>query len=275
VHQERSPYQAIEVYEHEHLGLMLLLDGVVQTTEADEYCYHEMLVHPVLTPLDHIDRVLIIGGGDGGTLRRVLEHGPRQVVMCELDEAVVRVSRAYLPAISAGAFEDERANVVFSDGAAFVDAEEDAFDAIIVDSTDPVPIGPAAVLFSQEFYANCRRALRPGGVCVTQSGSPFHQPKDVQLAVGNMRTAFPAVEVHLGCVPTYPGVLWAYTVGTDGDPPSKADPARLAQRLSDRGVHTRYYTPDLHRAASVLPAFVSDLVRNARAIPTAPSVPGS
>lgn len=272
VHTERSAYQMIEVFEHDYFGRMLMLDGVVQTTELDELCYHEMLVHPVLTARDPVERVLVIGGGDGGTLRRVLEHGPREVVMCELDESVVRVSGEYLHPVSAGALADERAEIVFEDGAAYVARHENAFDAIIVDSTDPVPVGPAAVLFSREFYTACHRALREGGLITTQSGSPFHQPRDMQLAVGNMGAVFRSVEVHLGFVPTYPGVLWSYTVATDGEAPSQAAGGTLAARLRARGVPSRYYSADVHHAVHTLPPFIAELVSEARAATDTPPV---
>lgn len=270
VHRERSDFQLVEVYEHEHFGKMLMLDEVVQTTERDEFCYHEMLVHPALCSREPIERVLVIGGGDGGTLRHVLMHDPAEAVMCEIDEAVVRVSREHLPALSGEAFDDPRTTLLYDDGAAYVARHEGAFDAIIVDSTDPV--GPAVILFSEGFYAACRTALKSDGILVAQSGSPFYQEREFKLAVGNMSKAFPTVEVYHGFVPTYPGVFWAYTVGTVGAPPSTMSPADVERRLTGRGITTRAYAPGVHASAFALPPFVAALVEAARAGSGAPSV---
>lgn len=258
---ERSAFQTVEVYDNEGFGRMLLLDGVVQTTEGDEFCYHEMLVHPALCALERPERVLIVGGGDGGTMRRVLSHGPVEVVCCEIDEAVVRVSREHLPAVSGGALEDPRVRLVFEDGADFVASHDGAFDAVVVDSTDPV--GPGAVLFSEGFYASCRRALRDGGLLVAQTGSPFYQADELRSALGNLSSTFPSVELHTGYVPTYPGQLWTYASATDGRPVSSVPAAEVRRRLGVRGIETRYYTPELHPAAFVLPAFLAALVDQA------------
>jgi spermidine synthase len=253
----RSKFQKIDVYDNPHFGRVLTLDDLVQTTEGDEYCYHEMLVHPALASLARVERVLIIGGGDGGALRHVLMHGPSEVVMCEIDAEVVRVCRELMPSLSGGAFEDPRARVVFADGAAFVAEHENAFDAVVVDGSDAV--GPATVLFSEGFYSACRRALVGGGVFVSQTGSPQFQADEFDLAYRNLSLAFPSVEPYLGAVPTYPGVLWSYMAATDGDPVSSASVGDLRDRLRARGVGTRYYTPELHAGAFALPVFVEGL----------------
>lgn len=255
VHAEDSPFQRIDVYEHPFFGRILTLDDLVQTTERDEFCYHEMLVHPALCALERPRRVLIIGGGDGGTLRRVLEHGVEEAVMCEIDEAVVAACREHLPSVSAGALDDPRARVIFGDGAAFVaDAAPSSFDAILVDGSDP--IGPAAVLFGREFFAACRAALAPGGIFVTQSGSPLFQSGEFAGAVETLSGVFDAVEPYLGAVPTYPGTIWSYTAATDGDPPSRTGAEVVERRLRERGVRCRYYTPAVHVSCFALPAIV-------------------
>jgi spermidine synthase len=258
LHRERSDYQLIEVYDHERFGRVLMLDEAVQTTESDEFCYHEMLVHPALCAREHIERALVIGGGDGGTLRHALMHATGEVVMCEIDRRVVEVSRDLMPRLSSGAFDDPRTTMVCDDGAAYVAGSEDAFDAIVVDSTDPV--GPAVVLFGEEFYGACGRALKPGGVLVAQTGSPMHQEREFRLARGNMSAVFRTVETYQGFVPTYPGVVWSFTCATDADPVSSVD---VRPRFEARGLATRFYTPELHAAAFVLPAFVEELVRAA------------
>jgi spermidine synthase len=232
---------------------VLTLDDLIQTTQADEYCYHEMLVHPVLTSLPRVDRVLVIGGGDGGTVRRVLEHNPSEVVMCEIDEAVVRVCRELMPDIAAGALDDPRVRLVIGDGAAFAAEHSDSYDAIIVDGSDAV--GPATVLFSESFYGACRNALRSGGVFVSQTGSPMYQLDEFRLAYGNLNASFETVEVYLSFVPTYPGVLWSYMTGSRGHRVSEA----TLDALGSRGVSARFYTPEVHRGAFALPEFVREI----------------
>lgn len=257
----RSPFQKIDVYENAHFGRVLTLDDTLQTTERDEFCYHEMLVHPSLCSLGRVGRVLIIGGGDGGTLRHALMHDPDEVVMCEIDDEVVRVSRDLLPMISAGAFDDPRSRLVIGDGAAFVAEHEDAFDAIIVDSTDPV--GAAAVLFSPGFYAACLRALTPKGVFISQTGSPMYQGEELKVALRNMAGVFPVTQTYLGFVPTYPGVLWSFTAGSSSLRLSDTSVADVAARLDTRRIVTRFFSPDVHASSFVLPAFVRGYVETA------------
>lgn len=263
----RSQFQKVDVYQHAFFGRVLTLDDTLQTTESDEFCYHEMLVHPALCSLDRVERVLIIGGGDGGTLRHVLMHDPVDAVMCEIDGEVVRVSQEFLPRVSDGAFDDPRGRLVIGDGAAYVAEHENAFDAIIVDSTDPV--GAAVVLFSVGFYESCRRALRPDGVLVSQTGSPMYQGAELTDALGNMASVFGGVQTYVGFVPTYPGVLWSFT--SAGRALSTTPSSEIAARLSDRGITTRFYTPDVHRSAFALPPFVRDLCE----APSAASLPRS
>ena len=262
LHSERSSFQKLDVYEHPFFGRVLTLEDLIQTTEQDEFCYHEMLVHPSLSSRDEIGRVLIIGGGDGGTLRHALMHASNEVVMCEIDDAVVRVSRELMPAIAGKAFDDARTKLVIDDGAAFVARCKDAFDAIVVDSTDP--IGAAAVLVAPEFYEACRNALKPNGLIVAQTGSPYYQVDEFRTAVANMSTVFETVETYFGFVPTYPGALWTYTIGTDGVPVSSTPSDEIRARLDARGIATRYYTPELHAGAFAVPAFVAALADNAR-----------
>ena len=268
VHSEQSSFQKIDVYEHEYFGRVLTLDDLVQTTEQDEFCYHEMLVHPALCSREEVSRVLIIGGGDGGTLRHALMHARDEVVLCEIDEAVVRVSREYLPALAGQAFDDARTKLVIDDGAAFVARCKDCFDAIIVDSTDP--IGAAAVLFGTEFYESCKYALKADGILVAQTGSPYYQADEFRMAVANVLSVFGAAEPYMGAVPTYPGVLWSYTSATDGPPLSATSPEEVRARIEERGISTRFYTPELHAGAFALPAFVAALAEGARVSP----VPG-
>jgi len=255
LHEERSAFQLIQVFQHPAFGRMLVLDGLVQTTERDEFFYHEMLVHVPLICHPEPRNVLIIGAGDGGALRRVLEHpSVERVTMVEIDERVTAVSREFLPAISAGALGDPRADVRFEDGHAFVVDSRDTYDAIIVDSSDPV--GPGIVLFSAAFYEACLERLGADGVFAAQIGTPTLFPGEIRMAVSNARAAFADVRPYLGAVPTYPGTLWAYMlagrkVGVDG--------REAMRRASDRSIEGWYWTPAVHSAAFELPRFVSQL----------------
>lgn len=262
VHTERSSFQKIDVYEHEYFGRVLTLDDLIQTTEQDEFCYHEMLVHPALCSRENVRRVLVVGGGDGGALRHALMHAADEVVMCEIDDAVVRVSREHMPAIGGRSFDDARTKLVIDDGAAFVARCKDTFDAIVVDSTDP--IGAAAVLVGREFYEACRVALKADGVLAAQTGSPYYQADEFRTSVGNMSAVFGSVEPYLGLVPTYPGVMWSYTTATDGPAVSSSSTEEIRARLDARGIAPRYYTPELHAGAFALPAFAAALADTAR-----------
>lgn len=263
VHEEASAFQQIQVFEHPVFGRMLVLDGLVQTTVNDEFCYHEMLVHVPMIACADPKRVLIIGGGDGGTLRRVLEHpGVTEAVMVEIDQRVTDVSREFFPQIAGDAFDDPRANVMFDDGAAYVRDGSDHFDAIIIDSSDPV--GPGVVLFSEEFYAQCRARLNPGGVLSAQIGSPFYFPAEIRMALGNAGSAFPQVKPYVGAVPTYPGTLWGYMLAGET---LDLDSDTAAKRAAERGLQTRYWTPDVQTGAFAVPAFVGAVAAGRPVLP--------
>lgn len=257
LYEGRSPYQLIRVLDTFPFGRALVLDQALQTTEADEFIYHEMIVHPALASLPAPQRVLIIGGGDGGCLRRVLEHPVQRAVMVEIDGQVIEVCRRYLPSISAGAFDDPRAEIVLADGCRYVREAEGPFDAVLIDSTDPTPTGPSRPLFSPEFYRDIRRLLREDGFLVSQSGSPIFRMNELLMAVLNMRQVFPLVLVYLAPVPSYPGVVWAFTIASAGPDPREVEPSLLAERLRERGIATAYYSPELHRASFALPAFLA------------------
>ena len=183
IHEGRTAFQEVLVFENADFGRVLVLDGVVQTTERDEFIYHEMLAHVPLVAHGACREVLIIGGGDGGVLEEVLKHRSiERVTMVELDAGVIEVSRAHLPAVGGGAFDDPRLRLIIDDGAAFVRGERGGgdvrYDVVIVDSTDPLG-GPGDVLFGDAFYGACARRLRPGGVLVNQSGNPFVERRRV------------------------------------------------------------------------------------------------
>ena len=258
LHAEDSPFQHIDVYEHPTFGRTLVLDGAVQTSERDEFLYHEMLVHVPLLAHAAPERVLVIGGGDGGTLRRVLEHPTvTDAVMVEIDERVTAVSREYMPSIGGEIWDDPRARVLFEDGNAYIHADGAPFDAIVVDSSDPV--GPGIVLFETPFYARCLERLRPGGVFVAQVGSPIYFQDEMRMAYRNARAAFPDVRLYLGHVTTYPGVVWGFMLCGDQ---LEIDAATAAARAEERKLDVRAWTPDVQAGAFALPGFVLEGLRS-------------
>lgn len=167
----KTEYQTIDILETQGLGKVLLLDGLVMTTERDEFFYHEMISHIPMNSHPNPERVLVIGGGDGGTVREVLKHDTvKEVVLCEIDGMVIDACKKYLPSI-AGMLDDERVNIQVRDGIDYISQQEDAFDIILIDSTDPM--GPGEGLFTEEFYSNVNKALKEGGIMSAQSESPL------------------------------------------------------------------------------------------------------
>lgn len=205
--------QRIRVLENARFGRFMTLDGVVQTTEGDEFIYHEMMTHVPLLAHGHATRVLIIGGGDGGIAREVLRHrSVTHVTMVEIDAGVVEFCKEHLPSLSAGAFDDPRLNLVIADGAAFMRESDAEFDVIIVDSTDP--IGPGEVLFTDTFYGHAQRRLRPGGILVTQNGVPFMQGDELTNTMRAFKALFGDATCYLSTIPTYAGGPMATGWGT-------------------------------------------------------------
>lgn len=254
----RTPYQHLEIIDTEPFGRALVLDGALQTSEGDEFMYHEMLVHVPLVTHPRPRRVLIIGGGDGGTLRRVLQHPVAEVVQVEIDPEVIEACKQHVPSIAAGAFDDPRVRVVVEDGTDFVRTNQHPFDVVIVDSTDPV--GPAVQLFETDFYRGAFRTLAEDGLLAAQSSSPLFMGSELHRQVACLREVFPIVRTYLGIVPGYPGALWSYTIGSKSHDPARVTLSAIAQRLARSAVQTRYYTPEVHHAAFALPPFVAEIV---------------
>ena len=251
-----SPYQHIEVLETEQFGVALVLDGILQTTAADEYIYHEMLALVPLLSHPHPARVLIIGCGDGGLAREVLRvPGVEHVVMVEIDRDVVDVARQFLPGHTA-ALEDPRLTIRYEDGVRYVarlDAAE-AFDVILVDATDPEGDGPGKVLYTTGFHRAIRAALLPEGVYAQQSGTPIYNADVLAEVARDVDREFPVCRVYWCTVPTYPGSLFTFTVGSLGP-----EPLIPIRRLPQKAP-TRWYTPRVHAAAFALPPVVANLL---------------
>lgn len=251
LYQDKTDHQDLIVFENPSLGRVLALDGVVQTTEADEHIYHEMLVHVPILAHGGVESVLIVGGGDGGSLREALKHERVAPTMVEIDPGVIELCREHLPSLSDGAFENPRAELVIADGAKFVAESDRRFDVIVIDSTDP--IGPGEVLFGEAFYAGCKRCLNPGGILVTQNGVPFVQPEEIVDSHRRLSRLFADVAFYLAPVPTYNGGFMAFGWASDDPAPRRAGRETVAARYEASGIETRYYNPDIHAGAFALP----------------------
>lgn len=258
LYDSETEHQRLRVIENATFGRVLTLDGVVQTTEGDEFIYHEMLAHVPILAHGAVRRVLIVGGGDGGMAREVLRHASvEHVTMVEIDAGVVEFSKTHLPSLSDGAFGDRRLNLVIADGAAFMRDSDLHFDVIISDSTDPV--GPGEVLFTDTFYGHAKRRLAKGGILVTQNGVPFLQGGELAATMRAFRTLFADATCYLATVPSYAGGPMAFGWGTDGAARVN-DLATLEARFAEAGLVTRYYTPEVHKAAFALPGYVKSLI---------------
>ena len=254
-HEVRTEHQHLVIFENPVMGRVMALDGVIQTTEADEFIYHEMLTHVPILAHGAVKRVLIIGGGDGGMLREVTKHiGIEHITMVEIDGTVVDMCKEFLPNHSRGAYDDPRLNLVIDDGMRFVATTEEKFDVIISDSTDP--IGPGEVLFSENFYQACHRCLNEGGVLVTQNGTPFMQLQEVQTTAGRMRSLFADWHFYQAAVPTYIGGAMTFAWGSTDVSYRKLPLETLRQRFAGSGIVTRYYNPEVHIGAFALPQYV-------------------
>ncbi len=257
IHLGKTAFQKIEIFRSDVLGGVLVLDDVLQTTEADEFYYHEMLVHVPLVAHGNPRDILIIGGGDGGGLREVLRHPVVSATLVDLDGEVVALCRRHLPTLSNGAFDDPRTRLIVGDGAKFVRKTDQKFDVIIIDSTDP--IGPGTVLFEQSFYAQCQRCLTNSGILATQNGTPAYQLDEYRNSLTAFRTLYRYSGFYLSPVPTYIGGDMAYGWASDSRDLALLDFDALTDRYQALDLHTRYYNPAIHAGAFARPNFLLDL----------------
>lgn len=259
LYESDTEHQKMRLLEHPRLGKILTLDDVTQTTEKDEFIYHEMMTHVPMLAHGAVRKVLIIGGGDGGILEEVLKHpGVEKATMVEIDAGVVEFSKRYLSEICKGAFEDPRTDLIIGDGYAFVGDSPDKYDVIIVDSTDPE--GPGEILFTKEFYKRCKDRLTPGGVLVTQNGVPFMQPAELRSSAMHLRNFFTDVSCYLATIPTYIGGAMAMGWATDNAGLRKVAVETLEARFRPLKLNSRYYTPEVHKGAFALPPYVGELL---------------
>lgn len=257
---EQTPFQKVEVYETDTWGNLMTIDGMVMLSEKDEFVYHEMIAHVACFSHPNPKRVLIIGGGDGGTAREVLRHASvEHVDMVEIDEAVVRASKLHMPSV--GAFDDPRLHVLYENGLTFVNDVPNTYDVIIIDGSDPV--GPAVDLFKQEFYDKCYAALNENGVLTGQTESPWveHYHESMKSVYMALKNAFPVQKLYLAFIPLYPTGMWSMAFASKGiDPLSAEVMARIHSGIGAFDAHLKYYTPDVHHASFALPKFVRSVI---------------
>ncbi len=248
----KSEFQEIEVVESESFGKILLIDGIIMLTEADEFCYHEMIAHVPLCVHPKTQKVLVIGGGDGGTVREILKHdNVKGVDVCEIDEKVIEISKRHFPYL-ADSFNDPKVKIYCEDGNKFIKAHKGEYDIIIVDSSDP--IGPAEVLFRREFYEAMYQALKDDGVVVTQAESFFYHQKIIKSLFSFIKDIYPISEYYYTLVPTYPSGVIGFTFCSKKYHPTNNFDETEALKLTD----LRYYNKDIHKAAFNLPTFAQD-----------------
>ena len=260
VYSAQSEFQRIDFFDSKEFGRFFTLDGLMMVTEKDEFIYHDMIVHVPMATNPAIRSVLVIGAGDGGTVRELIRYaGVDRIDMVEIDRMVVETCRAYLPQ-TASRLDDPRVHIYYEDGLRFVRDKENAYDLIIVDSTDP--FGPGEGLFTKEFYGNCYKALKEKGILVNQHETPYYPSyaKSMQRAHRRIREFFPVCRVYQAHIPTYPSGHWLF-----GFASKELDPIRDldAAAWNALGLKTRYYNTDLHTGAFALPNYVRELLENA------------
>lgn len=257
LHSETSPFQTIDFYKSETFGTFFTLDGLMMVTEKDEFVYHDMITHVPLAVNPSIKKVLIIGGGDGGTAREVSRYPHiEQIDMVEIDERVVRLSEQYLPQTAHALSTDKRIRLFFEDGLAFVrNTKSSTYDLILVDSTDP--IGPGEGLFTNEFYNDCYRVLTDDGILINQHESPYFDQykKEMKRSHSKIKNKFLYSNVYMFHQATYPSGLWLFGFASKKYHPIKDHKPEVWEAF---GLKTKYYNSDLHKGAFMLPTYVKE-----------------
>lgn len=255
----QSDFQKVDVLDTYEYGKLLTLDGLVMVTEKDEFVYHDMIVHTAMAVNPTIKNVLVIGGGDGGTVREVVRYPSiKHVDMVEIDKMVVDVARKYFPTMSCE-LDNEKVNVLYEDGIKFIKDKANFYDLILIDSTDP--IGPGEGLFTTDFYSKCYNALTNDGILINQNETPIY---DEFFEVGissnkKLKKMFPIVEVYQASIPTYPGGYWLFNFAS-----KKYDPINNLKedKWNSLNIQTKYYNTSLHRGAFALPNYVKEKFDN-------------
>ncbi|WP_131923952.1 polyamine aminopropyltransferase [Hazenella coriacea] len=252
IYHDQSEFQTLDVIETEEFGNMLVLDGMVMTTDRDEFVYHEMITHVAMNTHPNPQHVLVVGGGDGGAIREVLRYPTvTQAVLAEIDGKVIEASKEYFPQIASG-LTDVRVDLQVADGIKHIQENKGKYDVILVDSTEPV--GPAVGLFQKPFYEGIYEALKEDGIMVAQTESPWFNQDLIRQVFRDISNTFPVTRLYTASIPTYPSGLWSFTIGS-----KKYDPLTVA----DSDLHsfdTKYYRPEMHKALFQLPVFVQELL---------------
>lgn len=258
IYSKKSDFQQIDIIDTYDFGRVLVIDGWTMITEKDEFIYHEMITHVPLMVNKNIKSVLVIGAGDGGTVRELTRFKTiEKIDMVELDEEVVIAAKKYLP-FTSSKLDDSRVNLYFQDGIKFVEGKINEYDLIIVDSTDP--IGPGEGLFTNEFYTNCYNALTENGILVNQGESPYYDinKKEMKRANSKLKTIFPICEVYQYTIPTYPSGYWFFGFASKKLHPLKDCDMEYYKNLN---LKDRYYNEDIHFGAFAIPNYVKDLLK--------------
>lgn len=263
----QTEFQHLEIHDTPQFGKLFRLDGCFMTSERDEFHYHENLIHPALTAHVAPKRILIIGGGDGGSSEEALKHpSVEQVTLVELDARVVEVAKEHLQKVHHGVFDNPKLRLVIDDGLKFIAKTTEKYDLIVLDLPDP--IGPAAALYEAAFFADCKRALAPGGVLTLHMGSPVSRPEHVRDIYRRLAAEFAIVRPYVMFVPLY-GALWSMASCSDTLDPMKVSAEEIDRRIVRRDLaHLQYYNGATHHAVFALPNFVRDLTVGLRSSPT-------
>ncbi len=253
---KQSDFQKIEVFETESsLGRVLTLDDLMMTTEGDEYHYHEMIAHIPIMHHKKPENVLVIGGGDGGTVREVLKHkSVKKIVLCEIDRMVIDACKEFLPSISCG-LSDERVEIKVEDAIEFIKDKKNEYDIILIDSTDPM--GPGEGLFTEEFYTNVKNSLKEGGIVTAQSESPFVNKEEIKKMYNLLKKVFPICSTYTSNIPTYPGGYWAWAFCSNSIKPLSYF---AEDRYTDIAKTCKIYNKDYHNTRFALPNYLKELL---------------
>ncbi|MCK9478990.1 MAG: polyamine aminopropyltransferase [Firmicutes bacterium] len=258
LYSEKSKFQRIDIFESKEFGRFLTLDGLMMVTQKDEFIYHDMIVHVAMATNPSVKNVLVIGAGDGGTVRELTRYNTiSNIDMVEIDEQVVNVCKRYLPQTACG-FDDKRVNLYFEDGLKFVRSKCGEYDLIIVDSTDP--FGPGEGLFTKEFYGNCHNALKDKGILVNQHESPYYEynANAMKRAHRGIKSFFPICMVYQAHIPTYPSGHWLFGIASKQLDPIKDANLDAWEKLN---LNTKYYNTKLHKGCFALPTYVIDMLK--------------
>jgi len=264
LYEMQTEHQHLVLFEHPFFGKMLMLDGATQVTSKDEFVYHEMMTHVPIFAHGNPREVLIVGGGDCGIAEEVLKHkSVKRLTQVEIDASVVEFSKEHFPEFTKPVLTNKRFDLVIDDGMNYVAKTDRCFDIIIVDSTDP--LGPGKVLFSEKFYAACKRCMAKGGLLITQNGVPIFQAGELTATISRFRKLFADGYCYVAAIPTYVGGHMAMGWATDNTKLRHASVKTIAARYKKAGSFpTKYWTPEVHVAAFALPRFIADKVGNAK-----------